>query len=347
MNKPYFKLFSNCLPVKGYTQSIIYDLQFGRIEYIPNLLFDILKHLPSKTIVKIKDLYEQEYNEGIDNYFKHLANSEFGFYTDSPQMFPDIDLTWDNPFEITNLVIDNCFDLILDSKLNVSVDDLTLIIRKNAEEVCYKLESINKKIRSQSLQIFLPYHESLLDIIFDSLSSFNKVKQLIIYEAPEHSLHQKGAIQIISTKNKIEFAHNRSNVHPNYFTQNITLYTEAQNYHTYFNRKAFIDMNGNIKISPEHADLIGNINELNANIDIMDIINKSNFKVLWNIKKDDTLVCKDCEFRYMCIDTRIPIKLSDRFWSHEVDCNYNPLLGKWKWEDGYKNVTDLSINLTD
>lgn len=73
-------------------------------------------------------------------------------------------------------------------------------------------------------------------------------------------------------------------------------------------------------------------------------MNKNEFQILWSVKKDVTLVCKDCEFRYMCIDSRIPI-LSDNktSWFHNNECNYNPYIAKWKGEEGYRTLKECGI----
>ncbi len=62
--------------------------------------------------------------------------------------------------------------------------------------------------------------------------------------------------------------------------------------------------NSKIEICPrirshEHDDnSFGNIRDKN----LLDIINTTDFKKYWDIKKDKIKTSKDCEYRYMCVD---------------------------------------------
>jgi hypothetical protein len=55
--KNKFILFSNCIPVKGFRQSTICDLQLGRVILIPNYLYSFL--LRSRDVSYDIDFTEQ------------------------------------------------------------------------------------------------------------------------------------------------------------------------------------------------------------------------------------------------------------------------------------------------
>ena len=46
-------------------------------------------------------------------------------------------------------------------------------------------------------------------------------------------------------------------------------------------------------------------------------------------------MCKDCEFRNICVDIRVPYKRVENEWYHKSECNYNPYISKWKGEKDY------------
>jgi hypothetical protein len=47
--------------------------------------------------------------------------------------------------------------------------------------------------------------------------------------------------------------------------------------------------------------------------------------------KDEIAICKDCEYRYMCVDSRLPLyQNEDNLWVLEGECNYNPYTSEWK-----------------
>lgn len=81
--------------------------------------------------------------------------------------------------------------------------------------------------------------------------------------------------------------------------------------------------------------------------EIIDGLKNGAFSDLWHINKDKIKVCKDCEYRYMCVDNRIPIKEAEGEFFFSTECNYNPYIGKWRGEPGYKKLSNLeSINIS-
>ena len=64
---------------------------------------------------------------------------------------------------------------------------------------------------------------------------------------------------------------------------------------------------------------------------------KANEPAFWRITKDQIRVCQDCEYRYMCMDRRIPepVPNGDDYY-HQSSCGYNPYLGLWETEEGFE-----------
>ncbi len=130
--------------------------------------------------------------------------------------------------------------------------------------------------------------------------------------------------EIIWTKDQISeelFAPVRSEKQ---FSVNLTLFCESQNFNTYLNRKVVIAANGEIKNAPNSKIEFGNYNSAGLSA----IVNTKEFQSLWHVKKDDIEVCKECEYRHMCLDNRIPVKKEDK-WIHETNCLYDVYTGRW------------------
>ena len=66
----YFKLFADCIPVKGKRRSIIYDLTRNIYKYIPNDLYEILITFEGKTIEHVKNHFDKKNSLVIDEYFQ-------------------------------------------------------------------------------------------------------------------------------------------------------------------------------------------------------------------------------------------------------------------------------------
>lgn len=76
---------------------------------------------------------------------------------------------------------------------------------------------------------------------------------------------------------------------------------------------------------------------------INDIENKL-LEPFWHSAKTKTDICQNCEFRYMCIDNRLPTqRQTDGLWYHTVECNYNPYIAKWKGEEGYRTLAQCGV----
>ena len=80
-------------------------------------------------------------------------------------------------------------------------------------------------------------------------------------------------------------------------------------------------------------------------IDFKKIIKDKEFTKYWHSKKNDTLICKDCEFRNLCSDNRVPHLNSKNVWTHSQECEYNPYISKWNDEEGYLSLHDSGITI--
>ena len=103
-----FKLFACCIPVKGFTNYIICDLQRAEFINIPEALYEILTVYKDKGISEIKRNYDKENHRFIDEYFEYLENNECGFWCDKSEIknFPDLNLKFESPELVNNAIID-------------------------------------------------------------------------------------------------------------------------------------------------------------------------------------------------------------------------------------------------
>lgn len=124
---------------------------------------------------------------------------------------------------------------------------------------------------------------------------------------------------------------------------NYPLFVESKYHHTYFNSRMHIEEDGSIKNVPEMIQVIGNINTPDCSKQIKALVTNEGFQQYWNVHKEACDVCKDCEFRHMCVDNRIPVQRSSNEWYHEAECNYNPYIGKWKGEEGYHSLATCGV----
>lgn len=87
-----------------------------------------------------------------------------------------------------------------------------------------------------------------------------------------------------------------------------------------------IDYEGAIKHSVNDTYSFGNIH-----LDSIDtIVNNSEFKKIWYATKDKIKICRDCEFKYVCFDTRpLTFNETDQLYESAIACDYDPYIGEW------------------
>ena len=178
--------------------------------------------------------------------------------------------------------------------------------------------------------------------IIELCKKHTRIGRIFIYNSIEESNLKNSDIraQVFFVRENIESHANCGVIAIKYFSTNIEMYNESQHYNTCLNRKICIDVNGEIKNCPSMSKSYGNIKETT----IEEAINKQGFKDLWNVKKDDINVCKDCEFRHMCTDCRAFIKDSKNIYSQPLKCTYNPYIAKWEGEEGYESINNFINN---
>jgi SPASM domain peptide maturase of grasp-with-spasm system len=329
INKSYFILFSNCIPVKGYSESIIVDLQRGGLLEIPNLLYDIITNdLRKISMSKLKLIYSNEINDGIDAYFKYLEELEYGFFTNEPDLFPDLSLDFKLPFKIVSSIIN------INDKSDYSITNvLSQIIDLGVQTV--QIRFFKKINESQLLEIVKPFKKSRTKIVEIYLKDFNydyiQFKHLLDNDSRiSIFVHSSNNFKCIDLDNRIVFIKDEieENAKEMYskslFISNIPFFCESQSFNVGLNKKVCIDSKGNIKNYVNHKLSFVNIN----NTLIKEVLDNNLFIERWFISNDTVEKCKDCQFRYSCLSNSDLEKTKNGYKKIDT-CNFNPYENSW------------------
>lgn len=330
MKNKYFKMHSSCLPVKGINQGCIYDLRRGSVYKVQNDILDIFENYANKKISILFDDYKEQI-EIIKKYLAFFIENELIFFTDELDNFTEIKKTFRKPFliDIMYIEMDNYnskkrefFEKEIISKIGCK--ELILIYKeKSAVELKEILIELDKS-KIQSTICFINYNQFDLNF-FSEISCFLRLREVYIYNSPmdkhendSNLFYSQLSLEKILTK-KIE--------NSNDLVPNLDSFLESQEYNLFYNRRVYIDNENNVKHAINENEIYGNI----TNTNIFDIVLSPSFKKLWNIAKDEITICKDCEFRYICPDNRIPIfdKKTKNYY-HIEECNYSPYSNQWK-----------------
>jgi len=339
--KNLYKLFADCIPVKGYQRSIIYDIRRCEFKFIPNKLYDILCQNPLLDFDSIKKAHNFSEKEVIDSYFDFLMTNEFIFQCTKKTVkcFNDIEIKYKTPYLINNVIVEidktSKFNLqeLFKNLENLGCIDLQIKIfdviamNKINDILSY---TCNKRIRS--IELIIPYMKSFInkENIFSLLQNNLRITSLIIYATEKEEIDTLN-VQFKNKFSKIYFCSDEidSSLHcgfvsPMYFTINLPFFMESKLFNNCLNQKLAIDKEGNIKNCTALNKSYGNID----NDNLSHIISSSEFQKLWKIRKDEVLVCQDCEFRYMCSDCRTFTKNDDLYGKPKY-CHYDPYKMKW------------------
>ena len=333
--KNYFVLFACCIPVKGHSRSTICDLQRNTFDLIPNVLYEILTEHPHQSIQEIFAVYDNQYNEEIQEYIEFLVSKEYGFYSNTPLNFPKISLHWQTPFSITNALID--FDEQSTHQLSTIIPQLSALYCPTIELRFFYAPAITTLIENLELfkdtafrciQLIIGYHHDFSSENLAKLLRQNpRIQNITVHSTPASSITPKmHSKNIVFTNQKITSEACCGNISPYYFTTNISTFTEAQHFNSCLNRKIGIDKRGYIKNCPSMNKNFGHID----NIPLKQVVENASFQKLWNVNKDQVLDCQDCEFRYICHDCRAYVADPNNELSKPAKCQYNPYEACWE-----------------
>ncbi|NJO92368.1 MAG: grasp-with-spasm system SPASM domain peptide maturase [Chloroflexia bacterium] len=318
-------------------RSIICDVQRNKFDFIPNGLYQILKEYEILKFDGIKQDYNHEFDATLDQYFDFLVKNEYIFECSDLDAccFPPIDLKWDEPFKITNCIID---------VNNGSNHDFVNIFSQLEEIMCpfiqlrfyskvsiEQLNSIFSKLNGSSIisvELVMPQSSDLsTDVLKKLMNNFPRVNLIFIHSAEKYKMIEKAdgqAGNIILVPDKIDSALHCGKISYKTFSVNLKTFSESQKYNTCLNRKLSIDVKGEIRNCPSMPESFGNI----LDTKILDVLKEERFIRMWDISKDKIESCKDCEFRFICTDCRAYILNNDNIYSKPSKCPYDPYTAK-------------------
>ncbi|MET3026039.1 grasp-with-spasm system SPASM domain peptide maturase [Flavobacterium sp. UW10123] len=336
MRNKQFNLFQCCKPVKGIKKGIIVDLQRKIIHKVPNQILDILEEYSQKNIY---DLFA-DFNASKDilkSYIRYFIDNELVILSDNISEYPALSEDFLSPTVLESLSIEiENWTHYLDDFFKIKVNQLGLdaikIIIKNTDIEC--LANVIGSLETSKVKAVVLYIEYSSDnmlkiepLILDNPRILNVVFYNVTQQINQDVLNEKFSFDKAATVQEILYRNTIQD--QNSFVLDVNLYHEALKHNLMFNRTLYIDSSGNIKLHGEDLKIYGNIQKQ----EITEIIEHVDFKLFWSIGKDQTQVCKNCEFRYICPDNRIPYKESPQEFEYKfkTKCNYDPYQGKWNY----------------
>ncbi len=312
--------------ISGVNRSCIYDLPRRDYHFVPNEIKGLIEKIEKQPIAVFDSLTEDE-----KEWVSEMEQQEWIAKVPAPtvEFFSKLNLEWESPSIITNAILEDGEHLGKSLKL---VDEL---ICKFIVIQCSDLKRLENILK----QHFKVSNFQNIDVILeggslDQLEDLREQYPILGNVYTTENSEQEDVFQLVNSEERKPA-----------LTVNIDAFTEAQEHHLYYNRKLFISSGGEIKNAPESTQVFGNINELKGSGQLLAIVLTEEFKRNWYVSKEKCTVCKDCEFRMMCVDTREPKQNAEGEWYHEEECCYNPYISKWKGEEGYADLSSCGVEV--
>lgn len=338
------RLYPNCIPVEGYRNIVFCDLDRQCFHSYPKSKF---QNLPRPLTEKInwKNLKAEDLESGALTFLKEkkMLMTEESLVS-SQYILPSVFYRWRSPSLITNAIIElseenrllsvstfsdllACLDTLLCKHVFLLIKKTVTLKRLELLIACIQQANV------QSVQLVMPYRQIYYTDAFGELIMTHGKIQFVILET---SPFEK------NIENKIFFTTKKLSTHSlkkqKQFVSNIPLFSESQLHHTYFNRKLFISSSGEIKNAPECPLTVGKIQDITKPEQLIELIKSRDFQKYWYVFKESCEVCRDCEFRHVCVDNRVPHQREDGHWYHQQECDYDPYTGKWKGEPHHEQT---------
>lgn len=334
----YLILYADCFLVRGHTRTMICDISRRKMFFIGNPFYDLLLQLKTNTIGDVCNMLEDETDyTAFEDFANYLLSHELGLLVDDTSVFPPIDLVWDSPYAITNALIDlrdkipdfkkifseleqlDCPYIQIRAYQAVGPDVLRTILPGTAgtgfRNIQFLLKYTDRYALEQYMDIVREY--PVLSLIFHSVPPEDCAALQGRYSRSEIQF----LTQVIDSCQSCGVINKDS-----FLLVDLQGFIENIRFNGCLNRKISIDEHGNIRNCPSMQVSYGNIEDTY----LKDVVDREDFRSMWSINKDAIEVCKDCEFRYICMDCRAYTRDPGNLLSKPAKCSYDPYVGKWK-----------------
>ena len=342
----YLLLYNDVIIAKGLSQSLIYDLSEKRLFGVPNSFVDAVNMLQGNIIGNIIDSFSQSEKSIIISYIDFLVSNnlahlvsdirQFGTRTQYMKGFKErlnlstsilesaiIDIDRMSSFDIksllkrlTNLKCRKVLMRFWECNMSFFTKALSCIRESNSISYLdlYIPNEMFLQIRSllvQEPKVFniLAYQcsESSVSVIKEDVAELRKV----IYKCIKESLAPSDCGNIYFGNTAL--IPNRDYVLRNMFV-NSCLY-----------KKISVDSEGLVKNCPSMKNNFGYVDS----VDLLKIIENSEFRKYWYISKDEISTCHTCQYRYSCFDCRAYTN-DGTLYGCPSKCHFSLLSNYWK-----------------
>jgi len=306
------------------------DFSRNNFEFLPNEVYEFLRKSRSNSLGALFSKIPDEDKTEMMQFVEYILEKDFAFLVDENeiQLFPEIDMRWDDPAILTNCIID--FDTepedlkdyrsFLADLDNYGCENIQFrIYRGLGLKKLRELLSFLDETAIHRIEIIINFSEHIKQYL-RLLNEFPRINDMVLHSANTEKIKVKRNGQVfILTKQIVASEQCCGVISPKYFNFHQSHFYESHHFNTCLNRKISVDTRGNIKNCPSLKKSYGTI----RNSRISDILSNPEFCKIWSLNKQQIEDCKVCEFRNVCTDCRAYLE-KDTSLKKPANCNYNP-----------------------
>ena len=295
----HFKLFSDCVLVEGHNRSLVYDLARNVFYPLSNQYAQVLNDCVGKTTTELVD----KYSSSIENFLQEFVAMDVGFFTDVPELFPEMNLEFKHPSQIITASIEidktQAYDSYknLDKVIRLGCKYLQLSIVSGSDIKKSEIESLLDLVNDSFIVRFDLIVGANAKMDLDGISEYcARLNTIVVLDSDKNRKYEnKNDVTVIELDtSNLDYA---DVIKEKNFNINIIKFAEAQLHNLGLNRNVCIDKHGDIKNHLNHKLSFGNTND--SSLDT--IVSSKDFQRLWNIPNSKIEICKDCEYRFACV----------------------------------------------
>lgn len=334
----YFILSSSCAMTKGYRRTLIQDFIRNYADFVSNEYYELCTLLNRHKVSEIMEMVDKKSRTHFFEFIDFMLEKEYAFLTEDISLFPPISTKLDDSYQqITDAIIEideeySDIDMVKNflGELNsVRCRDVQFrlfsfsgfsLLKKIAELIRnYELNYVEIHVDNSS---FVTYKECC-KILFE----YAQISNIFLYNAPISSAkdyYERGEGNVDMQLGSVIYIEDKLDSSKcgiiNKYCQvygNRRFFLMSKDYNSCLFKKVTLDRNGMVKNCPSLPETY------DLSLGLSNIIKSPDFRKYWNIKKEDIEVCKDCEFRYNCLDCRAHT-IGRKTYSKPASCMYNP-----------------------
>lgn len=346
MNKSnsYFILSSSCYLTKGYRRTLIQDFARNTVEYIPNDYYMLTRLLNRHRIADIEQDISDDSKDSFKKFLNFMIDKEYAFVSEEPHLFPEKSAKLNDNLLLVNDAILEIDETVSDLKIMmeylVALDEIQcpyLQIRVFSDSSVNYISNVLEIACScnfECVELHVDQRGAItLAQCYHLIDENVAVSRIFLYNEPttyidQYNIRPEGHENLLMG----EVIHIKNALDPKscgeitkYSLQffNEDFYKVSKQYNSCLYKKVSIDRYGNVKNCPFMDK------SYDVSLGIKTIVESQEFQKYWHLKKDFIAVCKDCEYRYNCLDCRAFTQGDND--GKPARCKYNPY--KLEWSD--------------